>query len=356
MGGIRTLTSQTDSGTIESAAEDYTAFGTPIHGSLTSGAPHAATPQYAFTGQTRDPYSGLQYHRARWLNTGIGQWTSADSEFDFPVGLALSWAYVGHGPLSGIDPLGTTSLVELAVTGAISGLLFGAAWGGVVGTYQAFFSPDRPDGFWDKLCLIAGKIIVEALKNALMGAVAGPIVGALLKLAGPILQMLAKFGGQKMIRVLVRVSESKPVTDFLVRWRGTLSSMGGHGFEGFVGRIAELLGAGRVKMGLVRAALGKAAEYDVVFTLRGVVNIIECKWSRQAFGYGARFARDWARKKMVADASGMAGAKYSFYVLTRLTPVQTRNLVSALKAAGISNPEVRSGFVEVLKHLWSIMF
>ena len=123
LGSIRTLTSQTDSGTIESAAEDYTAFGTPINGSLTSGEPPAATPQYAFTAQTRDPYSGLQYHRARWLNTGIGQWTSSDPEFDFPDNFGSSSAYVGGLPTTNSDPSGSMTLLTTFVVSSIVAIL-----------------------------------------------------------------------------------------------------------------------------------------------------------------------------------------------------------------------------------------
>ena len=123
LGSIRTLTSQTDSGTIESAAEDYTAFGTPIHGSLTSGEPPAATPQYAFTAQTRDPYSGLQYHRARWLNTGIGQWTSSDPVFDSEGNFGSFCGYVGQSPIANLDPSGSMTLVGKVVVASIVSML-----------------------------------------------------------------------------------------------------------------------------------------------------------------------------------------------------------------------------------------
>ena len=124
LGSIRTLTSQTDSGTIESAAEDYPPFGTPMNGSLTSGDPPEATPQYAFTGQSRDPYSGLQYHRARWLNTGIGQWTSSDPVFDFTGSFGGAFGYVARNPLNSLDPGGQAAFVTTA--GLISAFLAGS--------------------------------------------------------------------------------------------------------------------------------------------------------------------------------------------------------------------------------------
>ena len=123
LGSIRTLTSQTDSGTIESADEDYTAFGTPINGSLTSGEPPAATPQYAFTAQTRDPYSELQCHRARWLNTGLGQWMSSDSVFDFPSNFGCPYVYAADSPIAATDLTGKSSLTELMTAVGFSGQL-----------------------------------------------------------------------------------------------------------------------------------------------------------------------------------------------------------------------------------------
>ena len=148
LGSIRTLTSQTDSGTIESVAEDYTAFGTPINGSLTSGEPPAATPQYAFTAQTRDPYSGLQYHRARWLNTGIGQWTSSDPVFDFPRNWGSDTGYAGMNGILNVDISGQSTLVNIVVTVALVGMLSSAVFGLVGGLVGGLAYQNSSGGFF----------------------------------------------------------------------------------------------------------------------------------------------------------------------------------------------------------------
>ena len=99
LGSIRSLTGADASGSPLAESFNYTAFGSPFAGddgnrSLTN---------YAFTGQVRDAASELQYHRARWLNTGVGQWTSPDAVFDFPGGLGSDHGYCTANPINGFD-------------------------------------------------------------------------------------------------------------------------------------------------------------------------------------------------------------------------------------------------------------
>ena len=76
---------------------------------------------YAFTGEPLDPNSGFQYHRARWMDPGVGRFASMDSwtgtAFD-PASLH-KYQYVGADPVNSVDP---TGLSELSLSGALSAL------------------------------------------------------------------------------------------------------------------------------------------------------------------------------------------------------------------------------------------
>ncbi len=116
LGSIRNLTSTDAGGQSTSEAYDYTAFG-----SLTAG--DRSLTDYAFTGQVADSATSLQYHRARWLDTENGSWTTNDPISDFPRNFALPLAYAGLNPINQTDPNGLFSLGELNITGAIQSLL-----------------------------------------------------------------------------------------------------------------------------------------------------------------------------------------------------------------------------------------
>ena len=114
LGSIRGLTGTNSSGSPLSESYNYTAFGSPFVGddgdrSLTN---------YAFTGQVRDDASGLQYHRARWLNTDLGQWLSVDPVFDFPLNFGGLYGYVGGSPASHTDRSGHFSMNEMTAATA----------------------------------------------------------------------------------------------------------------------------------------------------------------------------------------------------------------------------------------------
>ncbi|MFC1600739.1 RES domain-containing protein, partial [Candidatus Sumerlaeota bacterium] len=108
LGSIRSLTGSDAFGDAISESVNYTAFGSPL------GTPSSLT-DYRFTGQTRDNTTGLQYHRARWLDTSRGQWASTDPKLDFWYNQASYYSYAGSNGINLIDPLGTTSLGEMQV-------------------------------------------------------------------------------------------------------------------------------------------------------------------------------------------------------------------------------------------------
>ncbi len=64
------------------APVNYTAFGDLLDSQSRTSAQQTA---YHFTGQRRDATTSLQYHRARWLDTGLSRWGSQDKLFDFPL-------------------------------------------------------------------------------------------------------------------------------------------------------------------------------------------------------------------------------------------------------------------------------
>lgn len=75
------------------------------------------TPEYntiGYTGQTIDPKTGLMDYKARWYDSGAGQFTSADTfegnAFN-PLSLNL-YTYVINNPLKYVDPTGNQYIIE----------------------------------------------------------------------------------------------------------------------------------------------------------------------------------------------------------------------------------------------------
>lgn len=60
---------------------------------------------YGFTGRERDEESGLNFHRARYLDPATGKWLSHDP-IGFAAGDANLYRYVGNGPMNARDPSG----------------------------------------------------------------------------------------------------------------------------------------------------------------------------------------------------------------------------------------------------------
>lgn len=80
-------------------------------GSLTTETNHL------FTGQWRDPATALQWHRARWLDVGVGRWLSEDPVFDWPGILGSGYGYGIVGATVGYDIAG----LEFSLIGTLAG-------------------------------------------------------------------------------------------------------------------------------------------------------------------------------------------------------------------------------------------
>jgi RHS repeat-associated protein len=98
-GSIRMLTDESGSVT---DTYTYTAFGELISHDGSDPQPHA------FTGEPLDPNSGFQYHRARWMDPGVGRFTSMDpwQGEQFEPATLHKYLYANADPVDGVDPTG----------------------------------------------------------------------------------------------------------------------------------------------------------------------------------------------------------------------------------------------------------
>ena len=134
---------------------------------------------YGFTGQHSDSTSGLDYYNARYYDPATGQFSSADSVLQgggFDI-LGLSrYAYVEGNPTSRTDPSGHCLLICAAI-GAVAGaaIVYGAQ---VIGNLQKGESPGRA-------------LTDVSIKNIVIGAAAGAVIGGTLGVATPIALSLA---------------------------------------------------------------------------------------------------------------------------------------------------------------------
>jgi len=74
---------------------------------------HGYLSDYSFTGQERDEATGLSYHSARYLDTRVARWVSADPLFISSPRASLKrtnevdvYGYATNGPVNGTDPTG----------------------------------------------------------------------------------------------------------------------------------------------------------------------------------------------------------------------------------------------------------
>ena len=104
---------------------------------------------FTYTGEWCDPETGLLYLRARYLDMEAGRFLSIDS-----LGLDLNvpnsihrYVYVFNDPIDHWDPTGQQTLVNFVVTGAIIGILSGAA------AYTLVHPPGSKQFTWKGLVL-----------------------------------------------------------------------------------------------------------------------------------------------------------------------------------------------------------
>jgi RHS repeat-associated protein len=156
LGTVRSLTWGEGGAYNQTEHYDYEAFGTPL---ATETGDRSLT-NYAFTGQMRDSETGLQYHRARWLNCLAGRWLSPDLISDFPTGFSAHYLYAASNPVDNTDKTGLLTLGEVAVVAAIAATLTHIA----IGTYKGW----KDGGFWGGVFAF-GVSIIEIITYALMG-------------------------------------------------------------------------------------------------------------------------------------------------------------------------------------------
>jgi RHS repeat-associated protein len=116
-GSTRLLTDSTGTATDSTV---YTAFGETMFSS-------GSTPNdFKYVGEQLDANSGFYYNRARWLDTKVGRFASADPWFGDPQApMSLhQYLYSNQSPVSYKDPTGNWTLVEVAFTVARLGFLY----------------------------------------------------------------------------------------------------------------------------------------------------------------------------------------------------------------------------------------
>jgi RHS repeat-associated protein len=120
--GIGSVRRLTDEAAAVTDTYTYSAFGELLVHTGTDPQP------YAFTGEPYDPNVGFQYHRARWMDPRLGRFLGMDpwegNAFDPPS--LHRYLYVADNPVSGRDPSGKFSVVELGMVALVVGLLYSA--------------------------------------------------------------------------------------------------------------------------------------------------------------------------------------------------------------------------------------
>jgi RHS repeat-associated protein len=120
LGSVRRLT---DEAGLDPDAYAFTAFGERLEHTGSDPQP------FGFAGEPYDGTAGLAYHRARWLNPRLGAFVSSDpldGRGDTPLSLHR-YVYAQASPAFKVDPTGRYTLAEVAVVGAIVGVLHATA-------------------------------------------------------------------------------------------------------------------------------------------------------------------------------------------------------------------------------------
>ena len=100
LGTVRDLVNS--SGTVQNHLK-YESFG-----KVTAESNSAVDHLFAFTGRERDEETGLQFHRARYLDVAVGRWISSDP-LGFYAGDTNTDRFVANGPTNHRDPTGLFS-------------------------------------------------------------------------------------------------------------------------------------------------------------------------------------------------------------------------------------------------------
>ena len=137
--GIGSIRRLTDEGGNITDGYTYSAFGELL-------AHTGSDPQpYALTGEPLDPNSGWQYHRARWMDAGVGRFAGMDpfaGVQEEPATLHR-YSYTSNDPVGKVDPTGRfESLAALSVGLSILNTLSGIS----LPSLQAVLGVVRPRG------------------------------------------------------------------------------------------------------------------------------------------------------------------------------------------------------------------
>jgi RHS repeat-associated protein len=160
---------------------------------------------YAFTGEPYDPNVGFQYHRARWLNPGVGRFASMDpllGDEEDPASLHR-YFYARSEPLGRIDPSGESdqSLGSMLTTIAIQMVLFSIRHPHLTSALVAVGTTLLP---------------VEVNDSMMIAGLPGPIpIGAVAQAEGRAIQLVKNSASRNVLR-----SEM-----------GQISNAMGHAFE-----------------------------------------------------------------------------------------------------------------------------
>ena len=142
-GSTRLLTDE-DGSVKNNSTYNYTLYGESLDGATED----RSLTTYAFTGQTRDPDLGLQYHRTRWLDTDHSCWLAEDPFFDYPENYGNSYGYASCCPVNYVDWSGLDAYAIYRPMGN----MFRKGWPAIGHVYLAFDDKNMsPNGKWSQI-------------------------------------------------------------------------------------------------------------------------------------------------------------------------------------------------------------
>ncbi|MDH5658207.1 MAG: RHS repeat-associated core domain-containing protein, partial [Nitrosopumilus sp.] len=118
LGSVRRLTDETGAVT---DTYTYSAFGERLEHTGTDPQP------YAFTGEPLDLNVGWQYHRARWMDPGVGRFAGMDpfeGTTDAPLSLH-KYGYAAQQPVTRVDPTGLFGAFSIGAMAVVVALIPG---------------------------------------------------------------------------------------------------------------------------------------------------------------------------------------------------------------------------------------
>jgi len=135
--------------------------------------PSSPANQWLFTGEQRDPDSGLYYLRTRYYDPAIGRFLSQD-----PLPSGNLYAYAGNNPTNFTDPTGLQGTDDAAVAACATAAAYGGA--AAAAGSETIVVPVGAGGAVTAVCVGALAVaICDAGGCQLVGEAAGALVGGL---------------------------------------------------------------------------------------------------------------------------------------------------------------------------------